>query len=185
MNNEQITCAKCNKPINVKDEFCTNCGEKVNPITPAVVNGVEVYTCPVCKRKLPPGNSFCVTCNQSVEVSNAIINNTDIVCNKCGASVAEGTKFCPSCGNDLTAVQNNQALIIGVADGVAIITVTTEDGGYQDFLTIYAGTYTSVEDIKNTTGLDLNAPMYDVLGRQVDKDYRGVIIQNGNKYLLK
>ena len=29
-------------------------------------------------------------------------------CNKCGASVAEGTKFCPSCGNDLTVVQNNQ-----------------------------------------------------------------------------
>ena len=86
---------------------------------------------------------------------------------------------------EVAAVQNNQALIIGVADGVAIITVTTEDGGYQDFLTIYAGTYTSVEDVKNATGLDLNAPMYDVLGRQVDKDYRGVIIQNGNKYLLK
>ncbi len=86
---------------------------------------------------------------------------------------------------EVAAVQNNQALIIGVADGVAIITVTTEDGGYQDFLTIYAGTYTSVEDVKAPTSLDLNAPMYDVLGRQVDKDYRGVIIQNGNKYLLK
>ena len=31
-------------------------------------------------------------------------------CNKCGASVADGTKFCPSCGNDLTAVQNNQVV---------------------------------------------------------------------------
>ena len=31
-------------------------------------------------------------------------------CNKCGASVAEGTKFCPSCGNDLTAIQNNQVV---------------------------------------------------------------------------
>ena len=85
----------------------------------------------------------------------------------------------------VAAIQNNQGLVIGYKDGVAIITVTTEDGGYQDFLTIYAGTYTSVEDVKNATGLDLNAPMYDVLGRQVDKDYRGVIIQNGNKYLLK
>ena len=44
---------------------------------------------------------------------------------------------------------------------------------------------TSVEDIKTTTGLDLNAPMYDVVGRQVDASYRGIIIQNGNKYLLK
>ena len=86
---------------------------------------------------------------------------------------------------EVAAVQNNQALIIGLKYGVTIITVTTEDGGHQDSLTVYAGTYTSVEDVKNATGLDLNAPMYDVLGRQVDKDYRGVIIQNGNKYLLK
>ena len=85
----------------------------------------------------------------------------------------------------VAAIQNNQGLVIGYKDGVAIITVTTEDGGYQDFLTIYAGTYTSVEDVKNATGLDLNAPMYDVVGRQVDKNYRGIIIQNGNKYLLK
>ena len=85
----------------------------------------------------------------------------------------------------VAAIQNNQGLVIGYKDGVAIITVTTEDGGHQDFLTIYAGTYTSVEDVKEATGLDLNAPMYDVVGRQVDASYRGVIIQNGNKYLLK
>ena len=33
--------------------------------------------------------------------------------------------------------------------------------------------------------LDLDMPMYDVLGRQVDATYRGIIIQNGNKYLLR
>ena len=86
---------------------------------------------------------------------------------------------------EVAAIQNNQGLVIGYKDGVTIITVTTEDGGYQDFLTIYAGTYTSVEDVKEATGLDLNAPMFDVVGRQVDASYRGVIIQNGNKYLLK
>ena len=86
---------------------------------------------------------------------------------------------------EVAAIQNNQALIIGYKDGVTIITVTTEDGGHQDFLTVYVGTYASVEDLKTATGLDLNAPMYDVLGRQVDKDYRGIIIQNGNKYLLR
>ena len=86
---------------------------------------------------------------------------------------------------EVAAVQNNQALIIGLKDGMAIITVTTEDGGFQDFLTIYAGVYASVEELKTVTGLDLNAPMYDVLGRQVDNTYRGIIIQNGNKYLLK
>ena len=84
-----------------------------------------------------------------------------------------------------TVQVQNTALIIGLKEGSAVLTVTTEDGGHQDMLTVIVGTPSSVEDIKNTTGLDLNAPMYDVLGRQVDKDYRGVIIQNGNKYLLK
>ena len=79
----------------------------------------------------------------------------------------------------------NTALIIGHKNGTAIVTVTTEDGGFQDFLTVIVGTLSSVEDIKRETGLDLNAPMYDVVGRQVDATYKGVIIQNGNKYLLR
>ena len=84
-----------------------------------------------------------------------------------------------------TVQVQNTALIIGLKNGSAVLTVTTEDGGYQDFLTIIVGDGTAVEDIKATTGLDLNAPMYDVVGRQVDATYRGIIIQNGNKYLLK
>jgi hypothetical protein len=41
-------------------------------------------------------------------------------------------------------------------------------------------------DIENVRpALDTNAPMYDVLGRRVDTTYRGIIIQNGNKYLLR
>jgi uncharacterized repeat protein (TIGR02543 family) len=42
---------------------------------------------------------------------------------------------------------------------------------------------TSVENVR--PALDINAPMYDILGRQVDATYRGIIIQNGNKYLLR
>ena len=84
-----------------------------------------------------------------------------------------------------TVQVQNTALIIGLKNGSAILTVTTEDGGYQDFLTVIVNDGTSVEDIKNNTGLDLNAPMYDVVGRQVDATYKGVIIQNGNKYLLR
>ena len=84
-----------------------------------------------------------------------------------------------------TVQVQNTALIIGLKNGSAILTVTTEDGGHTDMLTVVVTDGTSVEDIKNNTGLDLNAPMYDVVGRQVDATYRGVIIQNGNKYLLK
>ena len=54
--------------------------------------------------------------------------------------------------------------------------------------TVYAiwsdNTTTDVENVVRPT-LDINAPMYDLLGRQVDATYRGIIIQNGNKYLLR
>lgn len=54
--------------------------------------------------------------------------------------------------------------------------------------TVYAiwksmGTSTNVENLRPQ--LDTNAPMYDIMGRQVDATYRGIIIQNGNKYLLR
>ena len=51
-------------------------------------------------------------------------------------------------------------------------------------LTVVVGDdHTGVEDIREAT-LDLNAPMYDVLGRQVDKTYRGIVIQNGQSFLI-
>lgn len=31
--------------------------------------------------------------------------------------------------------------------------------------------------------LDLNAPMFDILGRKVNADYKGIVIQNGQKYI--
>jgi hypothetical protein len=43
---------------------------------------------------------------------------------------------------------------------------------------------TGVEDVVTEATLDLNAPMYDVLGRQVDKNYRGIVIQNGQAFLI-
>lgn len=53
-------------------------------------------------------------------------------------------------------------------------------------LTVVVGNKTTgVENIATEATLDLNAPMYDILGRQVDNTYRGIVIQNGNKYLLK
>ena len=49
---------------------------------------------------------------------------------------------------------------------------------------IWKSTPTNVENVVRPA-LNINAPMYDVMGRQVDKTYRGIIIQNGNKYLLR
>ncbi|MBR1785660.1 MAG: hypothetical protein IJ756_00640 [Paludibacteraceae bacterium] len=43
---------------------------------------------------------------------------------------------------------------------------------------------TGIEDIEMRS-LDLNAPMFNVLGQQVDASFRGVVIQNGKKYILR
>ena len=53
-------------------------------------------------------------------------------------------------------------------------------------LTVVVGNKTtSVENIATEATLDLNAPMYDVLGRIVDRTYRGIVIQNGQAFLLQ
>ena len=49
---------------------------------------------------------------------------------------------------------------------------------------IWKSTPTDVENIVRPA-LDMDAPMYDVLGRIVDKTYKGIVIQNGQSYLLK
>ena len=41
---------------------------------------------------------------------------------------------------------------------------------------------TDVENIVVAPQLDLNAPMYNVLGQQVNIHYRGIVVQNGYKY---
>ena len=50
---------------------------------------------------------------------------------------------------------------------------------------IWKSMSTSIDEVVVRPALNINQPMYDVLGRQVDNTYRGIIIQNGNKYLLR
>lgn len=45
-------------------------------------------------------------------------------------------------------------------------------------------TNANVED-NNGNKLDVNAPMYNIAGQRVGKSYRGIVIQNGKKYMLK
>ncbi len=42
----------------------------------------------------------------------------------------------------------------------------------------------AVEDIRNHAGLDLNQPMYNIMGMQVGANYKGIVIQNGKKFML-
>jgi hypothetical protein len=77
-------------------------------------------------------------------------------------------------------------LIASAANHIARYTMPTADN------TIVIPAKTALADAKDpatgvenvTVELDLNAPMYDVLGRQVDKTYSGIVIQNGQAFLI-
>lgn len=44
---------------------------------------------------------------------------------------------------------------------------------------------TGVEDVRERKALDSTKPMYNILGMQVDAKYKGIVVQDGQKYLLQ
>lgn len=44
---------------------------------------------------------------------------------------------------------------------------------------------TGIDEIDGVPVLNIDAPMYNVMGQQVDKTYKGVVIQNGHKFMLQ
>lgn len=76
------------------------------------------------------------------------------------------------------------------ADGTYTVNYTISTSENGDFSGTVSGvryedlTVTGIEDVNaDVKNLDFNAPMYNVLGQPVKADYRGVVIQNGRKYL--
>jgi hypothetical protein len=43
---------------------------------------------------------------------------------------------------------------------------------------------TGIQTVKSKT-IDVNAPVYNLAGQQVDKSFKGVVIQNGKKMIQK
>ena len=86
-----------------------------------------------------------------------------------------------SSSNDEVATVS-EGVVTAVAEGTATITVTTTDGGLTATCAV---TVKLTDGVLNIRILDVDAPMYDVMGRQVDNTYKGIVIQNGHKYLLR
>ena len=57
------------------------------------------------------------------------------------------------------------------------ITLSDEDPDYEP--------WDSVEEVLIEHGFDINTPMYNIMGVQVDANYKGIVIQNGKKLLLQ
>lgn len=81
-------------------------------------------------------------------------------------------------------------LVCSGEDAVAVFTLPKADNTTiipaRKALTVSkSGVGTALEDVTAPAQLDMSAPMYDILGRQVDNTYKGIVIQNGKKYLLQ
>ena len=54
----------------------------------------------------------------------------------------------------------------------------------ETYLYSLNGVTDGIEEV-TATAIDLNAPLYNVSGQRVDKTYKGIVIQNGKKHVLK
>lgn len=81
---------------------------------------------------------------------------------------------------NITIDTENTTYVVG-ADGKYDIYFTLNTAGDEVYFGYTAPTPT---EIVNTDFPATNAPIYNLLGVQVDNTYRGIVIQNGQKYLL-
>lgn len=44
---------------------------------------------------------------------------------------------------------------------------------------------TGIDSVEGVNGVDKNAPMYNIAGQRVGRDYKGIIIQNGRKIIRR
>ncbi len=55
--------------------------------------------------------------------------------------------------------------------------------GLYGFKFTAGGEQTGISDITANTGVDANAPIYNLAGQRVNKDAKGILIQNGRKFI--
>ena len=72
-------CPKCGTPQPVTQQFCGNCGSRME----------EGITCPKCGAFSKKGTKFCPECGTALSATAKCANGHD---------VPAGTKFCPQCG---------------------------------------------------------------------------------------
>ena len=86
---------------------------------------------------------------------------------------------------DETALQHPDAQTFELAN---LSAVTFTNTGEQPCIVIEVeygnGSATGINNVTTST-IDVNAPVYNISGQQVSKNYKGIVIQNGKKFIKK
>ena len=132
----------------------------------------------------------CIVTVKAIAVKSVTLDKAELSLNISESATLVATVNPDNAANKaVTWATDNEAVatvvdgvVTAIAEGTATITVTTIDGQF---------TATCVVSVKIASGvtniyvLDTHAPMYDVMGRQVDNTYRGIVIQNGQSFMLR
>jgi uncharacterized protein YjdB len=175
--NQDVTWSTSDEAVaTVADGVVTAVAEGTATITVTTVDGSFTATCVITVKP--------------ISVKGVALNKTTLTLKAAQTETLVAT-VAPEDATDksVTWTSDNDAVatvadgvVTAVAEGTATITVTTVDG---EFTATCVVTVTEVgSGVMNIQVLDVNAPMYDVLGRQVDKTYRGIVIQNGQSFLI-
>ena len=128
---------------------------------------------------------------KTITLAQASQNVSDLVVVENVNIVAKDKKFYAVSGTDSLQVYNGFHLdgcTPAPAENVNIKGIIAQYKQTYEIYPIEAPTVaTGIETIKTdgAKALDLNAPLYNIAGQRVSRSYKGVVIQNGKKYILK
>ena len=94
----------------------------------------------------------------------------------------ESSLFTPSVDGSIVKAKAGQK------GGIGYIFVTVNDGRTtwtQRFGVAVTGSTTGITEVSNAAIVNPNAPIYNMGGQRVGNNYKGVVIQNGKKYVKK
>lgn len=81
-----MKCNKCGYDLKEDNEYCPNCGTKVELVDDKV-------ECLHCHYRMEQGSNFCPKCGKGVIIDNS-------KCKYCGYALEEDNQFCPNCGKE-------------------------------------------------------------------------------------
>ena len=96
-----LTCSNCGAIIKSGADFCSECGEKIEP------GGSN--KCESCGTEVPDGVLFCPTCGTKVRQSQPVKPSKQVhVCRNCGFQIEKDVTFCPECGINIFTGEKQQ-----------------------------------------------------------------------------
>lgn len=102
---------------------------------------------------------------------------------------ARGERYYAFSGSDSIQVYNGfylEGYTVAAAEGVTIKGIVTVYNQYYEIQPVEVPVAAGIDQIKNDgKAFDKNAPLYNLAGQRVSNSYKGVVIQNGRKFIQK